>query len=76
MPMKTELQSQKFEALPNRVKAALEKIERGPGPQTEKWLSEPIPALGGKSVLETLAASPDGELEVVAYCNAVQSRFF
>ena len=76
MPMTTELQSQKFEALPNRVKAALKRIERGPGPGTEEWLSQPIPALGGKSVIETLATSPEGELAVVAYCNAVQERFF
>ena len=76
MLMNTELKSQKFESLPNRVKVALKRIDRGPGPSTEVWLSEAIPALGGKSVLDTLASNPDGELEIVAYCNAVESKFF
>jgi uncharacterized protein (DUF2384 family) len=64
-----------FEKLPNRVKAALRSIDKNGGPETEIWLQEPIPALGGKSIIDVLA-EPDGERAVVLYCNTVKGKLF
>ena len=65
-----------FMGLPNRVQAALKSIERGPSQQTELWLRTSIPALGNRSVLETLAESEFGEQAVISYCKAVKGKFF
>lgn len=61
--------------LPPRVQRALENIAR-----VDHWsgerLSMPIPALHMKSILEVLnSESAEAELEIVAYCRAVKSRF-
>ena len=74
--MNTEIMKQVFENLPNRVKAGLKSIHRNPGPETELWLHEPIPALGDKSIVQVLADAEDGEAAIIAYCNAVKGKFF
>jgi hypothetical protein len=75
MSMSTEIKQQVFETLPNRVKAGLRSIDREPSPETELFLNEAIPALGGKSITQVLKEA-DGETKVVLYCNTVKGKFF
>ena len=75
MSMSAEIKSQLFEALPNRVKLGLKSIHREPGPETELFLNEAIPALGGKSIVQVLKET-GGETKVVLYCKAVKGKFF
>lgn len=75
MSMSTDIKQQVFETLPNRVKVGLKSIHREPSPETELWLKEAIPALGGKSIIQVLNET-NGEAKVVAYCNTVKGKFF
>jgi hypothetical protein len=76
MPMRVEPMKTIFDSLPNRVKAGLRSIGRESSPETEKWLTEPIPALDHKSIQRVISDFEDGESRVVAYCNSVKGRFF
>lgn len=73
--MSTEIKQPVFETLPNRVKVGLRSIHRWPSLETELFLNEAIPALGGKSIIHVLNET-DGEAKVVAYCTAVKGKFF
>ncbi len=76
MPMSTEAKTNLYDSLPSRVRAALKSIDRGPGPETDVWLQEVIPALGNRSIMQVLAGFEDGESRIVAYCNTVKGKFF
>ena len=66
----------KFTDLPSRVQAAIREASPAAAADLDAWIHRPVPALGGRSVVQALRANAEsGELEVIALCAAIKSRF-
>jgi hypothetical protein len=66
----------KLADLPRRVQAAIRDCAPVAARDLDEWIHQPLPALRGASITETLSSgAEDRELEVLALCAAIKSRF-
>jgi hypothetical protein len=66
----------KLADLPRQVQAAIRNCAPVGAGDLDEWIHQPLPALRGASIAQTLSSgAEDRELEVVALCAAIKSRF-
>lgn len=72
--MSGELEKTAFSKLPNWVQAKIKELGPTKPEEYEGWIQRKIPALGNRSVVETINSS-DGEQALKEYFSRVMGRF-